>query len=76
MDNFTVIAEIGCSMGGVLKRAKKLAKLAKISGAHVLKTQKRNPKESVKKELWYKPHPNQIYAYGDTYLEHRENLEL
>ncbi len=76
MDNFTVIAEIGCSHGGSLERAKKLTKLAKISGAHVLKTQKRNPKESVKKELWNKPHPNQIYAYGDTYLEHRENLEL
>ena len=76
MDNFTVIAEIGCSHGGSLERAKKLAKLAKLSGAHVIKTQKRNPKESVKKELWDKPHPNQMYSYGNTYLEHRENLEL
>jgi N-acetylneuraminate synthase len=76
MDSFTVIAEIGCSHGGSLERAKKLAKLAKLSGAHVVKTQKRNPKESVKKELWDQPHPNKMYAYGDTYLEHRENLEL
>jgi N-acetylneuraminate synthase len=76
MNDFTVIAEIGCSHGGSLERAKKLAKLAKLSGAHIVKTQKRNPKESVKKELWDQPHPNKMYAYGDTYLEHRENLEL
>ena len=76
MDKFTVIAEIGCSHGGSLERAKKLAKLAKLSGAHIVKTQKRCPKESVKMELWNQPHPNKMYAYGDTYLEHRENLEL
>ena len=76
MNNFTVIAEIGCTHIGSLDRAKKLAKLAKIAGADVVKTQKRNPKESVKKELWDQPHPNQMYAYGDTYLKHRENLEL
>jgi N-acetylneuraminate synthase len=76
MNDFTVIAEIGCSHGGSLERAKKLAKLAKLSGAHIVKTQKRNPKESVKKELWDQPHPNKMYAYGDTYLKHRENLEL
>ena len=33
-------------------------------------------KESVKKELWNKPHPNKIFTYGKTYLEHRINLEL
>ena len=76
MDNFTVIAEIGGTHIGSLKRAKELSRLAKLSGAHVVKTQKRCPKESVKKELWNKPHPNQMYAYGDTYLKHRENLEL
>lgn len=74
--NFTTIAEIGGTHIGNLKRAKELAKLAKLSGADVLKTQKRNPKESVKKELWDKPHPNQMFSYGDTYLEHRENIEL
>ena len=76
MNNFTVIAEIGCTHIGQLERAKNLAKLAKICGADVLKTQKRNPKESTKKELWDKPHPNEMYAYGKTYLEHRENVEL
>ncbi len=73
---FTVIAEIGGTHIGKLERAKKLAKLAKLAGANILKTQKRNPYESVKKELWNKPHPNQIFSYGKTYLEHRINLEL
>tara|TARA_Y100000310_G_scaffold57488_2_gene52743 strand:- start:64438 stop:65271 length:834 start_codon:yes stop_codon:yes gene_type:complete len=74
--SYTLIAEIGCVHLGSLERAKKLADLAKISGADVLKTQKRNPKESTPKNLWNEPHPNQDFAYGETYLEHRENLEL
>lgn len=76
MNDFTVIAEIGGTHIGSLERAKKLAKLAKISGADILKTQKRNPTESTPKDLWDKPHPNQIFSYGKTYLEHRINLEL
>lgn len=76
MNNFQVIAEIGCAHIGSLKRAKRLALLAKHAGANVLKTQKRNPKESTNKELWDKPHPNKRFAYGDTYLEHRINVEL
>jgi len=76
MNNFTVIAEIGCTHIGSLDRAKELAKLAKIAGADVLKTQKRNPMQSVKKELWDKPHPNEMYSYGKNYLEHREKVEL
>ena len=76
MKNFTVIAEIGGTHIGSLERAKRLAHLAKLAGADVLKTQKRNPKESVKKELWDKPHPNEVFSYGKTYLEHRINLEL
>lgn len=76
MKDFTVIAEIGCTHIGDLQRAKDLANLAKLAGADVVKTQKRNPKESVKEDLWEKPHPNEMFAYGKTYLEHRENLEL
>jgi N-acetylneuraminate synthase len=76
MNNFKVIAEIGCTHVGNLDRAKKLARLAKLCGADVVKTQKRNPKESTNKDLWDKPHPNEMYAYGKTYLEHRENVEL
>lgn len=76
MKDFTVIAEIGCTHLGSLERAKELALLAKLSGADVVKTQKRNPIESVKKELWHQPHPNKDFAYGETYLKHRQNLEL
>lgn len=76
MKDFTIIAEIGGTHIGSLERAKKLAKLAKISGADILKSQKRNPKESTPKKMWDKPHPNQIFSYGKTYLEHRINLEL
>ncbi len=72
----TIIAEIGCIHIGSLERAKRLALLAKHSGADVLKTQKRNPIESVPKRLHNRPHPNQMFAYGDTYLEHRINVEL
>tara|TARA_Y100000310_G_C20642070_1_gene794534 strand:- start:170 stop:1021 length:852 start_codon:yes stop_codon:yes gene_type:complete len=71
-----IIAEIGGTHIGNLDRAKKLALLAKLSGAHALKTQKRNPIESVPKEIQNEPHPNEMFSYGKTYLEHRLNLEL
>ena len=71
-----IVAEIGCVHLGSLERAKELACLARIAGAEFVKTQKRNPEESVPKELQDKPHPNTLFAYGDTYLEHRKNLEL
>jgi len=71
-----IVAEIGGTHIGNLDRAKKLAKLARLSGAHALKTQKRNPVESVPKSLQAKPHPNELFSYGETYLEHRLKLEL
>jgi|ETNvirnome_2_130_1030620.scaffolds.fasta_scaffold10142_3 N-acetylneuraminate synthase len=72
----TVIAEIGGTHIGKVDRAKELIKLAKEAGADVVKFQKRNPYESVAREWWDRPHPNQTFSYGDTYLEHRLNLEL
>ena len=71
-----VIAEIGCVHAGSLERAMELAKLAKFCDADYVKTQKRNPFESTPVHLRDQPHPNQIFAYGDTYLQHRINLEL
>ena len=71
-----VIAEIGATHIGNMERAKTLIKLAALSGANVAKFQKRNPVESTPKDLWDKPHPNQLFSYGKTYLEHRQNLEL
>ena len=72
----TLIAEVGCTHIGNMDRARKLILLAKNSGADVVKFQKRNPKESVPSELCDKPHPNEFYSYGKTYLEHREKLEF
>lgn len=76
MKKCRVIAEIGGTHLGSLDRAKELARLARISGVKYLKSQKRNPIESVPEELQNAPHPNPQFSYGETYLEHRQNLEL
>ena len=74
--NVKLIAEIGAHHLGDVDRGKMLINLASESGADYAKFQKRNPIESVPDDIKYKPHPNPRFAYGDTYLEHRENLEL
>jgi len=74
--DFMVVAEIGCGHFKDMSRAKELIKLAKICDCDCAKFQKRNPEESVKKELWDKPHANARFAWGKTYLEHRKNLEF
>lgn len=71
-----VTAEIGAVHLGDMNRAKDLIKLAKMAGADYVKFQKRNPSECVPLSLQNQPHPNQIFSYGKTYLEHRNNLEL
>ncbi len=71
-----VVAEIGCCHAGSMARAKSLIRLARLAGADYVKLQKRNPIESVPKEWHDRPHPNKIFAYGETYLEHRLALEL
>ncbi len=71
-----IVAEIGCVHLGKLDRAKELCTLARFTGADYVKFQKRNPDESTPEEMKNKPHPNQLFAYGATYLEHRKNLEL
>lgn len=71
-----VVAEIGALHLGSMERAKDLIDLAKVCGADYVKFQKRNPDESVPEEIKNKPHPNQMFAYGNTYLEHRKALEL
>lgn len=71
-----VVAEIGAVHIGSLERAKSLARLAALCGADYLKLQKRNPIDSVPESMRNQPHPNQNFAYGDTYLEHRLALEL
>jgi sialic acid synthase len=76
MKKFKVVAEIGCVHVGSMERAKMLIDLAKQCHADYAKFQKRNPQESVKKEMWNQPHPHSFFAYGDTYLQHRIKLEF
>lgn len=71
-----IIAEIGAVHAGSLDRAKYLIELAAQSGVDCIKFQKRNPIECVPLRFQNQPHPNPKFAYGNTYLEHRKNLEL
>lgn len=71
-----VIAEIGAVHIGKVDRAKELIRLATLAGANVVKFQKRNPYESTPELMRDKPHPNDIFSYGKTYLDHRIKLEL
>lgn len=71
-----LIAEIGCNHKGDFEIAKELILLAKNNHAQVAKFQKRNPKELLTKEQYEAPHPVPYNAYGNTYGQHREFLEL
>ncbi|MEO1053526.1 MAG: N-acetylneuraminate synthase family protein [Bacteroidota bacterium] len=71
-----VIAEIGCNHKGDFEIAKDLIRLAKDCGAEYAKFQKRNARELLTEEQYNAPHPNPMHSYGDTYGEHRENLEF
>ena len=71
-----VIAEIGCNHKGDIELAKELILLAKQCGADYAKFQKRNSRELLTEEQYNAPHPNEMHAYGKTYGEHREFLEL
>ena len=72
-----VVAEIGCNHKGDMDIAKEMilvaATFCKVDG---IKFQKRNPKELLTEEEYNSPHPNPMHAYGNTYGEHREFLEL
>lgn len=74
--NVQVVAEVGCSHAGSVSRAEELIKLAALAGADYIKFQKRHPPSSVPLKLQNQPHPNERFAYGSTYLEHRMALEL
>lgn len=76
MHSCNVVAEISNTHIGLISRAKELINLAKLADADYVKFQKRNPDESTPEHLKNKPHPNQIFSYGKTYLEHRKKIEL
>lgn len=72
-----IIAEVGCNHKGDMELARELIMTAAVfCKADVVKFQKREPAELLTDEQYNAPHPNAAHAYGETYGEHREFLEL
>ncbi len=72
-----VIAEAGCNHLGQMEIAHEMITSAAVfCKADAIKFQKRCPKELLTPEQYNAPHPNPYNAYGNTYGEHREFLEL
>ena len=71
-----VVAEIGCNHKGSLEIALEMVKVAAMTGCDIVKFQKRSPSECLRPEIYNSPHPNPQNAYGETYGEHRNALEL
>lgn len=72
-----VIAEIGCNHKGDMEIAKEMIHVAAyFCKVDVVKFQKRTPRELLTEQEYNQPHPNPIHAYGESYGEHREYLEL
>ncbi|RJQ51837.1 MAG: N-acetylneuraminate synthase [Nitrospiraceae bacterium] len=76
-DASIIIAEVGCNHKGDMEIAHEMIKVAaQFCKVDIVKFQKRNPKELLTSEEYRSPHPNPANAYGETYGEHREFLEL
>jgi sialic acid synthase len=72
-----IVAEIGCNHMGDMSIAKEMINVAKtFCKVDMVKFQKRNPKESLTDKEFNSPHPVPFHSYGETYGEHRENLEF
>jgi len=71
-----LVAEIGCNHKGSIEIAFELIELARLCGVRHVKFQKRTIAESLTPDQRAAPHPNAQHAYGATYGEHREALEL
>ena len=71
-----IVAEIGCNHMGEEANALKMIDVARASGAHAVKFQKRTPQELLTSEQYAAPHPYPANSYGETYGAHREFLEL
>ena len=70
-----IIAEVGINHNGDLDIAKKLVDAAAQAGANAVKFQKRTTTDILTKEGLEKPYTSP-HAYGATYGEHRNKLEL
>ena len=76
MKDIWVVAEMCCNHNGCPETAFKMAREAIAAGAAFVKFQKWHPKEAFTAEDFLKPHPVPYNSFGETYGEHRENLEL
>lgn len=75
MINF--VAEVGCNHLGSIALAKEhIDVFSTFSNVKYIKFQKRTLKDLLTKEEYDAPHPNPMYAHGETYGKHREALEL
>ena len=72
---FFLIAEAGINHNGSMDNAKTLIRIAKESGAHCVKFQKRNVDRILTKQGLLRPYQNSN-SFGDTYGEHKRYLEL
>lgn len=72
-----LIAEVGCNHKGNIEIAKQFIIKAKaFCGLKYIKFQKRDPKTLLTEKEYNTPHPVKENSYGNTYGEHRENLEF
>ena len=68
-----VVSELCCNHSGDFKKAKEMIKMSKLCGADYAKFQKRDINSYPEwKEMPY----NSQHSFGETYLEHRQNLEF
>jgi N-acetylneuraminate synthase/sialic acid synthase len=70
-----LIAEIGHNHQGDVAQCKELFRVAKLCGADAVKLQKRHNRSLFTREMYGSPY-NSENAFGATYGEHREALEL
>ena len=71
-----VVSELCCNHSGEINIAKEMIKISKLCGADYIKFQKRNSEKAVPKHIQNQPHPCPMHSFGETYLEHRRNLEF
>jgi N-acetylneuraminate synthase len=75
MPHTFIIAEIGINHQGSVELFKKMIVEAKRAGADAVKGQKREPKECLDEQQYNRPYDSP-HAFGRTYGEHKEALEI
>jgi len=76
MKECKVVSELCCNHAGDINVAKEMIKMSKLCGADYIKLQKRNSIKAVPIHMHNQLHPCPMHSFGETYLEHRQNLEF